>query len=82
MLQRVKYVTPHVLKNKNIKSRLLKWYLNNSNWRNSHAICKNSLIPADTDVCKSNLGSLWCHLRYILITPYQIIDSLLYSFYL
>ena len=51
MLQRVKYVTPHFLINKNIKLRLLKWYLYYSNWLNSHVICKKCLISADTDVC-------------------------------
>ena len=53
MLQHVKYVTPHFFekKNKNIKLRLLKWYLNYSNWLISHVICKNSLFPTDTDVC-------------------------------
>ena len=51
MLQLVKYVTSHFLNNKNIKLRLLKWYLNNSIWLNSHVICKNSKLPADTDVC-------------------------------
>ena len=50
MLQRVKYVTPIFLKNKNIKLRLLKGYLNYSNWLNSHVICKNIQFPADTDV--------------------------------
>ena len=51
MLQRVKYVTPHFfLKNKNIKLRLLKWFLTYSNWLNSHLICKNSLFSADTDI--------------------------------
>ena len=52
VLQRVKYVTPHFffLKNKNIKLRLLKWYLTYSNWLNSHLICKNSLFFADTDI--------------------------------
>ena len=50
MLQRFKYVTPHFfLKNKNIKLRLLKWYLNCSNCLNSYVICKNSQFFADTD---------------------------------
>ena len=42
MLERVKYVTPHFFfeKNKNLKLRLLKWYLNYSNLLNSYVICK------------------------------------------
>ena len=52
MVQRVKYVTSHFfLKNKDIKLRLLKWYLNYSIWLKSHVICKNSKFPADIDVC-------------------------------
>ena len=64
MLQRVKYVNPHFFFLKK-KIRLLKWYLTYSNWLNSHTIYKNSKLPLDTDIYKSNLGPLWCHLRYI-----------------
>ena len=51
---------------KHMKLILLKWFLSYSNWLNSSVICKNSLLTADTDVvCQSDLGPLWCHLRYI-----------------
>ena len=42
VLQRVKYATPLFLNNKNIKLRLLKWYLNYSSSLNSHVICKTN----------------------------------------
>ena len=34
-------------------------------------ICKNSCFSADIDilVCLSDLGPLWCHLRYIFKLP-------------
>ena len=52
MLQRVKYVTPHFFYFFiYIKLRQLKWYLNYSNWLNSHVIYKNSSFHGDTDVC-------------------------------
>ena len=50
MLQRVKYVTPHFFEKQKYKIRLLKWYLNDSNWLNSHVIYKNSYFRTDADV--------------------------------
>ena len=51
VLQRVKYVNPHLKKKIIKKLRLLKWYLNYLKLLNSRVICKNRYFPADTDVC-------------------------------
>ena len=45
-----KYVTTYQNETHRYKIRTVKVVHKPSNWLNSHAICKNSYFPADTDV--------------------------------
>ena len=49
-------VTPHFLKNKNMKVRLSRLQLKCLDKQNSYAICRNMLFSIHIDVCKSCLG--------------------------